>query len=448
MPANNEDTITAIATPSGRGGLGIVRISGKKTRDIFKALTGVTPKARIAQFVSFKTSDHKTIDKGLALYFEAPASYTGEDIMECHAHGSRIVLGMLLDEIISLGARPALPGEFTERAFINNKIDLVQAEAVADLIDSNSKKAARSAMQSLNGVFSDKINQLRERVFNAKALIEAALDFPDEEDVVIDTLPASREVQECLDILNELTTKAEAGRVLDQNPSIVIAGRPNAGKSSILNYLSGVDSAIVSTTPGTTRDVLKEKVLLGDHAVTLFDTAGLRDTDDKIEQAGVDKAHKTLAVADIIICVHDNTTDEAGTSVDMFKHLSPGTTILVARNKIDLCEEGDFINSETEVYVSVKTGVGMDKLIETICHHLNVVENEEDIIFSRQRHIDELHRISNNLKLALSDIKNGAGLEVQAESLRQCLSGFDELTGKTTSDDILGAVFSKFCIGK
>ncbi len=447
MPKNS-DTITAIATPSGRGGIGIVRVSGNKTKEIFKALTGFSPKARLAQFVSFKSSDQKIIDKGIALYFEAPASYTGEDVMECHAHGSRIILGILLEEILSLGARLALPGEFTERAFINDKIDLLQAEAIADLIDSNSKKAARSAMQSLSGVFSDSIKELRERVFNAKALIEAALDFPEEEDVVVDTLPASREVQECLDVLNDLISKAEAGRVLDQNPSIVIAGRPNAGKSSVLNYLSGFDSAIVSTTPGTTRDVIKEKVLLGDYAVTLFDTAGIRNTEDKVEQAGVDRARKTLAIADIVLCVHDNTLDEASINVDLFEHISPGARIIVVRNKIDLCDETNFENSENEVYVSVKTSVGMDKLLEAIYQHLDIAENEEDLIFSRQRHLEDLHRISNGLKSVLSDIANGAGLEVQAESLRQCLSGFDDLTGKTTSDDVLGAVFSKFCIGK
>ncbi|MFT5396098.1 MAG: tRNA modification GTPase [Gammaproteobacteria bacterium] len=447
MPKNS-DTITAIATPTGRGGIGVVRVSGTKTKDIFKAITGLFPKARLVQFVSFKSSDQKTIDKGIALYFEAPASYTGEDVMECHAHGSRIVLGMLLDEILSLGARLALPGEFTERAFLNDKIDLLQAEAVADLIDSNSKKAARSAMQSLTGVFSDSVKDLRERVFNAKALIEAALDFPEEEDVVVDTQPASREVKVCMEMLNGLIVKAEAGRVLDQNPSIVIAGLPNAGKSSVLNYLSGFDSAIVSTTPGTTRDVIKEKVLLGDYAVTLFDTAGIRDTEDKVERDGVDRAHKALALADIVLCVHDNTLDDTSISGELIKHISSGAKIILVRNKIDLCSGKDFINSENEVFVSVKANVGMDQLVQTVCRHLEIVENEEDLIFSRQRHIDDLHRISKSLKSVLSDIASGAGLEVQAEALRQCLTGFDELTGETTSDDVLGAVFSKFCIGK
>jgi len=447
MPKNT-DTITAIATPSGRGGIGVVRVSGNKTKGIYKALTGASPKARLAQFVSFKSSDQKTIDKGIALYFKAPASYTGEDVMECHAHGSRVVLGMLLEEILSQGARLAQPGEFTERAFINNKIDLLQAEAVADLIDSNSKKAARSAMQSLSGVFSDSIKDLRERVFSAKALIEAALDFPEEEDVVVDTLPATTELKESLVLLSELIVKAEAGRVLDQNPSIVIAGRPNAGKSSVLNYLAGYDSAIVSTTPGTTRDVIKEKVLLGDYAVTLFDTAGIRDTEDTVEQAGVDRAQKSLALADIVLCVHDNTLDETSINVELINHISPGAKIILVRNKIDLCNSGSFKNSENEVFISVKTKAGMDNLIATVCRHLEIVENEEDLIFSRQRHIDDLHKISESLNSVLSDEASGAGLEVLAESLRQCLAGFDELTGKTTSDDVLGAVFSKFCIGK
>ena len=444
----NSDTITAIATPAGRGGIGIVRVSGNKTKKIFQSLTGLSPKARIAQYASFKTSDQKIIDKGIAIYFSSPASYTGEDVMECHAHGNRIILGLLLDEILSLGARLARPGEFTERAFINNKIDLLQAEAIADLINSNSKKAARSAIQSLSGIFSEKIKDLRGHVFNAKVLIEAAIDFPEEEGVIIDTLPASSEIQICLDALNELILQAKAGRVLDQNLSIVIAGRPNAGKSSVLNHLSGFDSAIVTATPGTTRDVIKERMLLGDYAVTFFDTAGIRETEDKVEQAGIDKANEALAIADIVLYVHDNTIAMPNLHADFSEHISPDAKVIIVRNKIDLSNENNFTNSEREVYVSVKTGVGMRKLVEVICHHLNIVENEEDLIFSRQRHLEDLHKIMKSLKRVLSNIKKGAGLEIQAESLRLCLSGFDSLTGETTSDDVLGAVFSKFCIGK
>ncbi len=441
------DTIAAIATPPGRGGLGIIRVSGMQSMAIFKALTGSQPAPRVAKFVAFKSSDQKIIDKGIALYFKAPASYTGEDTMECQVHGSRVVLGMLLDEIISLGARLALPGEFTERAFLNNKIDLVQAEAVADLIDSNSKKAARSAMQSLVGTFSSSIQYLRDRVFNAKVLLEAALDFP-EEDTTINTPPAKKEIQECVDFLNALLIKAEAGRVLDQNPMVVIVGRPNVGKSSLINNLSGVDAAIVSATPGTTRDLIKEKVLLSGYAVTLFDTAGIRETEDELERVGVDLAHKALARADIVLCVHDNTLGTDNMRGAVRDHVAPGAKIITVRNKIDLCGKNDFVNTENEVFISAKTGAGMDTLVGMICNNLDVDENEEDLIFSRQRHRDALRRINNDLQQALSDIDDGAGLEIQAESLRRCLLGFDELTGRTTSDDVLGAVFSQFCIGK
>lgn len=447
MTEKNE-TIAAIATPPGRGGLGIVRVSGNLSSSIFSSLTGHVPKPRIAKFVSFTLSDKTIIDKGIALFFKAPASYTGEDVMECHAHGSRIVLGMLLEEIVSLGARLALPGEFTERAFLNNKIDLVQAEAVADLIDSNSKKAALGAMQSLQGVFSNNIYALRDRVFNAKALIEAALDFPEEEDVVIDTNPAAKDIQHCLDSLNDLLKKAKAGRVLDSNPTIVIVGQPNAGKSSIINYLSGIDSAIVSATPGTTRDVIREKVLLGGNAVTLLDTAGIRETNDEIELAGVDRAHKALGLADIVLFVHDNTLGDVVIDAALLEQVAAGAKIVIVRNKIDLCDNSNFANTDNEIFVSAKTGKGMDSLIDAISANLDIDGGEEDLIFSRQRHVDCLNMLSNNLKQVLADIEEGAGLEVQAESLRQCLAGFDELTGRVTSDDILGAVFSRFCIGK
>jgi len=447
MPENN-DTIAAIATPSGRGGIGVIRVSGKRCKNIYQALTGVPPKPRLAQYVSYRSSDQKIIDKGIALYFEGPSSYTGEDVVECHAHGSRIVLSMLLDEIVSLGARIALPGEFTERAFLNDKIDLVQAEAVADLIDSNSKKAARSALQSLDGVFSHSIMQLRDQIFNARALIEAALDFPDEDDVDINIDPAIKDIRKSMAMLNEILLKAEAGRVLDQNPSVVIVGSPNVGKSSIINYLSGFDSAIVSTLPGTTRDIIREKVLLGGYAITLVDTAGIRETSEAIEKEGVDRAHKALGLADIVLHVIDNSLEFTIERGVIDEYLSPGAKAIIVRNKIDLCDDLNYENTDNEVYVSAKTGTGMDKLVDIICLNLDITDSEENLIFARQRHIDALSLIRNNLQCVLTDVKSDIGLEVLAESLRQCLSGFDEITGKTTTDDILDSVFSRFCIGK
>lgn len=446
--SENNDTIAAIATPPGRGGIGVIRVSGKQGKHIYKALTGLIPRPRLAQYVTFKSSDQQIIDKGFALYFENPASYTGEDVIECQIHGSRILLGMLLDEIISLGARAARPGEFTERAFLNDKIDLLQAEAIADLIDSNSKKAARSALQSLDGVFSDQVKQLRELVFNARTLIEAALDFPDEEEVDVDISPALKNVEDSLSALNILLSKAEAGRVLDQNLTIVIVGSPNVGKSSLINYLSGFDSAIVSALPGTTRDIIREKVLIGDFAVTLIDTAGIRETSNDIEKEGVQRAYKALAIADIVLYVLDNSLEEEVQQDMLSAHVSSGTKLIMVRNKIDLCVDSTPGNTEEAACVSVKTGAGMEQLIKKICSILDITDNDEDLIFARQRHIDALLTVKQRLLQALAENKNGLGLEVLAESLRQALSGFDEVTGKTTSDDVLGNVFSQFCIGK
>ena len=447
MP-ENKDTIVAIATPPGRGGIGIVRISGDKSKEIYSALTGKKPIARQAEYVSFKTSSQEIIDKGIALFFQGPASYTGEDVIECHVHGSRVLLEMLLEEIIFLGARPAKPGEFTERAFLNDKIDLVQAEAVADLIDSNSKKAVRSAMQSLDGVFSKKVNELRELVFTSRALIEAALDFPDEEDVEVDIAPAINNVERALSEVKLLLGKAEAGRVLAHNPTIVIAGLPNAGKSCLINYLSGYDSAIVSSEAGTTRDIIRENVLLGDYAVTLIDTAGLRDTSNAIEKEGVERSIKALKTADIVLYVIDNSVAYDLDSDQANKYIPTETKKVVVKNKIDLSETEAFHNTEGVAYISAKTGKGISDLINMVSTMLSLSQNNESIIFARQRHIDALNFVEEQLVQAINAADKNIGLEVLAEPLRQALIGFDDITGRTTADDVLGKVFSQFCIGK
>ncbi len=443
-----KDTIVAIATPPGRGGIGVVRISGDKSKEIYSALTGKKPIARQAEYVSFKTSSQEIIDKGIALFFQGPASYTGEDVIECHAHGSRVLLEMLLEEIVFLGARPAKPGEFTERAFLNDKIDLVQAEAVADLIDSNSKKAVRSAMQSLDGVFSKKVNELRELVFTSRALIEAALDFPDEEDVEVDIAPAINNVERALSEVRLLLGKAEAGRVLAHNPTIVIAGLPNAGKSCLINYLSGYDSAIVSSEAGTTRDIIRENVLLGDYAVTLIDTAGLRDTSNAIEKEGVERSIKALKTADIVLYVIDNSVAYDLDSDQANKYIPTETKKVVVKNKIDLSETEAFHNTEGVAYISAKTGKGISDLINMVSTMLSLSQNDENIIFARQRHIDALNFVEEQLVQAINAADKNIGLEVLAEPLRQALTGFDDITGRTTADDVLGKVFSQFCIGK
>ena len=447
MPAN-KDTIAAIATPPGRSGIGVIRISGKLSRKIYQALTGIQPKDRYAHHVSFKSSSNQTIDKGISLYFKGPASYTGEDVMECYAHGNRIILGMLLDEIISLGARAALPGEFTERSFLNDKIDLVQAEAVADLIDSNSKKAARSAMQSLDGVFSDGVLDLKEKIINAKALIEATLDFPDEEDIGINTRPAFENIKECLGVLDNLLTKAKKGRLLDHTPLIVIAGPPNVGKSTLINFLSGADSAIVSDTPGTTRDIIKEKILLRDQLVTLVDTAGIHKTSDSIEKEGIEKAYKIIKSADLVLYLIDYSTKKSDAEETLKEYLPLDVKYILVTNKIDLCKKQDQKNNINENSISAKTGEGIEELVEKIGLILDFSIEDEDVVFARQRHIDALNTIRVFLNEAAFSMEKKEGLEIVAELLRQSLSVFDEIVGKITTDDILDNIFSRFCIGK
>ena len=447
MPTN-KDTIAAIATPPGRSGIGVIRVSGKLSRKIYQALTGIQPKDRHAHHVSFKSSSNQTIDKGISLYFKGPASYTGEDVMECYAHGNRIILGMLLDEIISLGARAALPGEFTERSFLNDKMDLIQAEAVADLIDSNSKKAARSAMQSLDGVFSDDVLDLKEKIINAKALIEATLDFPDEEDIGINTKPALESIKECLGLLNNLLTKTKKGRLLDHAPLIVIVGPPNVGKSTLINFLSGVDSAIVSDTPGTTRDTIKEKILLRDQLVTLVDTAGIHKTNDLIEKEGIERAYKTIKSADLVLYLIDYNTKKRDVEETIKEHLSLDVKYILVTNKIDLRKKQDQKNNINENNISAKTGEGIEELVKKISLILDFSIEEEDVVFARQRHIDALNTIRVFLNKAALSMEKKEGLEIVAELLRQSLSVFDEIVGKITTDDILDNIFSRFCIGK
>ncbi len=444
----NKDTIAAIATAAGRSGIGIIRISGDNSKEIAEKLTGINPTPRFAHYAEFKAANNDLIDKGMIIYFKAPASYTGEDVIECHLHGNRILLDVLLDEIYSLGARAARPGEFTERAFLNNKMDLVQAEAVADLIDSSSKKAARSAMQSLSGVFSRQVSNLRDQIFKASSLIEASLDFTEEEDVGIKLAPVLNTINESINCLSELLKKAEAGSVLSKSPSIVIIGPPNVGKSSIINYLSRNDSAIVSARPGTTRDIIKETVLLEGNLFTLIDTAGIHVTEDEIELEGINRTNKAINMADLVLYVIDASKDDKQQLTEASKSIPDFVKATVVRNKIDLCDKKALVRNEKDIFVSAKTGEGMETLIQQICKSLEYTSAENDIIFARKRHIDAIKRISESLNRALEAIEKNSGLEIIAEELRQSLNGFDEITGKTTTDDILGEIFSRFCIGK
>ena len=449
MPSN-KDTIAAIATPSGRSGIGVIRVSGNKSQRIYRSFIGQEPESRRAQYSSFKSSANIVLDKGISIFFKAPMSYTGEDVVEFYAHGNRTILDMLLEEIVTQGARLARPGEFTERAFLNGKIDLVQAEAVADLIDSNSKKAAHSAMQSLEGVFSESILQLKEKIISAKSLIEAFLDFPDEEDIKFDAHPACKNIKECLGLLDSTLIKAKKGRMLDHTPLIVIAGRPNVGKSTLINYFSGNDTAITSEEPGTTRDAIREKILLMDRPVTLIDTAGLHHTDSHLEIKGIEKTHKAIKQADLVLYLIDYNATVKNVNEEIKKYLPTNVKYILVRNKIDLYNKKSAKEEidDNKCNVSAKTGKGIEELIKKIQQTLDLSIENEDVVFARQRHIDALKAIKKLLEMSLLSIENEEGLEVVAEPLRESLLIFDEIVGKTTTDDILENIFSSFCIGK
>ncbi len=441
------DTIAAIATPPGQGGLGVIRVSGGQSRRICRALTGRVPAPRTASYAALKTRAGELIDRGIVIYFRGPASYTGEDLLECQIHGSGMLLALLLDEILSLGARPAGPGEFTERAFLRGKLDLIQAEAVADVIASQSKKAALAAMRSLDGVFSEQVKLLKAHILAALASVEAALDFPDEEDVNAEPPPLKALLGQCRLELNELLARAESGRALRQTPVVVIAGPANAGKSCIMNYLSGHDAAIVSDIPGTTRDTVREQVALEQQVFTLIDTAGLRQTADGLEREGINRANKAIGQADLTLLVFAvNEPDEA--LLKQMQARIPAARRLLVWNKIDLCEDGRDPAGEGEVYVSARTGAGMDTLLGRLHDRLIGEQDVENVVFARERHIKALNSINTLLDQTTARLSAGEGLEIVAERLRQLLQGFDGILGKTTPDAVLSEIFSRFCIGK
>ena len=441
------DTIAAIATPPGQGGLGVIRVSGPHSGRICRALSGALPEPRIASYLALKTKTGQLIDRGIVIYFKAPASYTGEDLLECQLHGSQMLLALLLDEIVSLGARLAGPGEFTERAFLNGKLDLIQAEAVADLIASQSKKAALAAARSLDGVFSKEVGALKNRILEALATVEAALDFPDEEDVGIDPCPLESTISRCRSELNDLLVRAGSGHRLQQTPAVVIAGPPNAGKSCIMNYLSGCDAAIVSDIPGATRDTLREQIMLGQQAFTLIDTAGLRARAEGLEREGIKRANKAIGLADLTLLVFAvNQPDQA--LLEQLRARIPAARRLLVWNKIDLSEGDCDPAGEDAVYVSARTGAGLDALRARLRERLAGEHNIENPILARERHIEALNMIHVMLGETGKGLAAGEGPEIVAERLRQLLRGFDDILGRTTPDTVLGEIFSRFCIGK
>lgn len=444
-----EDTIAAVATPPGRGGIGVVRISGPATRTIAEGLLGNLPVPRYATFARFRDENGKSIDEGLALFFPAPHSYTGEDVLELHGHGGPVVLDMLLARAFALGARPARAGEFSARAFLNDKLDLTQAEAVADLIDAGSQAAARAALRSLEGEFSKQVDALTERLVQLRMYIEAAIDFPEEEVDFLDAEKIGNGITALEANLRELLGGAQQGQLLHDGMVLVLVGRPNAGKSSLLNALAQRDTAIVSDTPGTTRDVLREHIQLDGLPLRIVDTAGLRAARDDIEAEGVRRAKAELDRADRALLVVDD-TQSVNDTIELLQQLPPGLAHTVVRNKIDLSGRAPGIaqrDGMTEVSLSAKTGDGLDVLRQHLKDCVGYRPAAEGGFSARRRHLDALRRTQAHVVAARWRLQDKAG-ELAAEELRQGQQVLGEITGAFSTDDLLGRIFATFCIGK
>ena len=441
------DSIAAIATPPGNGGVGIIRISGSDLAGIAKQITGKTPKPRHAYFTGFLDTDGKLIDSGILIYFPAPTSFTGEDVLELHGHGGRVVLDMLLRRVLELEVRLASPGEFSYRAFLNKKLDLAQAEAIADLITSSTEQAVRSAQQSMQGVFSLQINELIDELIELRVYIEAAIDFVDEEIDFLGDGVVSGKIEQLHAKILKIYATAQQGRLLHDGMNVVLAGKPNAGKSSLLNALAGHEAAIVTDVAGTTRDVLRERIQLDGMPLHIIDTAGLRDSDNIVEQEGVRRAHCEIEKADKVLLLLDSTEPAQDVFFDV---LPPGQNYTRVFNKIDLLgQEAKIVHSSdgTDIYVSVKTGAGLDLLKQHLKQSIGFSETTDSVFIARRRHIQALNQAGLALKSAGEQLQNHAP-ELVAEDLRQAQNSLSEITGEFSSDDLLGEIFSSFCIGK
>jgi len=444
------DTIAAIATPPGKGGVGIVRISGPKSREIADKILGKCPKVRYAEYLPFNNEDSTVIDTGIALFFQKPHSFTGEDVLELQAHGGPVVLDMLLKRVLSLGVRMAIAGEFSEQAFLNDKIDLAQAEAVADLIEADSEDAAKAALRSLQGEFSQTVHNLVEKTIELRLYVEAALDFPEEEIDFISDGRVSNKLAEIEQALNQVFKSARQGSLLREGMTLVIAGRPNAGKSSLLNQLAGKESAIVTDIPGTTRDVLREHIQLDGLPLHIIDTAGLRDTDDPVEQEGVRRAWLEIEQADRIILLVDDGHDKDD-HLEIEGRLPEHIGVTRVFNKIDISgrEPGLIkVEQETDIALSAKTGEGMDLLKAHLKSCMGYEQSVEGHFMARRRHLDALKSADEHLKQARYNLEQIQAGELLAEELRLTQEALNEITGEFTSDDLLGRIFSSFCIGK
>jgi tRNA modification GTPase len=432
------DTIAAIATPAGRGGIGVVRVSGSRAPEVAMSILGRLPEPRHATHAIFRDTGGEAVDEGVALYFPAPHSYTGEPVLELQGHGGPVVMHALLAACLDAGARLAEPGEFTRRAFLEGKLDLAQAEAVADLIDAASREAARSALRSLAGEFSAVLGALQSKLTELRALTEAMLDFPEEEVDALHRDEAGVRLGVVRATLEDLIAKSRQGSLLRSGIQVVLAGRPNVGKSSLLNRLAGEERAIVTPIPGTTRDALREPVQIAGVPLVLVDTAGLRVTSDVVEQLGVERTQRELEQADVVLAVY-----EAGGDTMPLANLPSGAARIDAYNKIDLVP--DFAAPAEGVAVSAKTGEGLERLRQAILNAAGWSDTGESVFLARERHLRALEKVRGHLEGAARESRRW---EFFAEELRLAHAALGSITGEFSADDLLGEIFARFCIGK
>jgi tRNA modification GTPase len=431
------DTIAAVATPAGRGGVGVVRISGQEAPRIARTVAGRLPEARRATLASFRDATGGAIDEGIMLYFPAPHSYTGEPVLELHGHGGPVVMQLLLRACLDAGARLAEPGEFTRRAYLEGKLDLTQAEAVADLIDAASREAARSALRSLGGAFSQAIGGVQTKLIELRALTEAMLDFPEEELDEFYRSDAQGRVDEIRRALADVMARSRQGSLLRAGIQVVLAGRPNVGKSSLLNRLAGEDRAIVAAVPGTTRDSLREAIEVEGVPLVVVDTAGLREASDEVERLGVERTRHEVARADLVLAVMEAGAPEAPPAG------LPASARIDVYNKLDLAP--GFTPPSGAVAVSAKTGEGLDRLRRAIAQAAGWSSTGESVFLARERHLRALEQATAHVEAASREMQNW---ELFAEELRLAHAALGSIVGEFTSDDLLGEIFSRFCIGK
>jgi len=447
MPDQDNDTIAAIATPPGRGGVGIIRVSGPLVTQIAEAILNKLPQPRFADYLPFLDQNNETIDSGLALYFVGPNSFTGEDVLELQGHGGPVVMDILLQRVVGLGARIANPGEFSERAFLNDKVDLAQAEAIADLIEAGSEQAARSAVKSLQGEFSRWIDESVEALTHLRIYVEAAIDFPEEEIDFLSDGHVTKSLENILAEMDKIFASAQQGVLLRDGMRVVLIGQPNTGKSSLLNALAGRDSAIVTDIAGTTRDVLREEINIDGMPLHVIDTAGLRDSEDVVEQEGIKRTWIEIEQADRALLLVDDKTGITEDDEHIRQKLPASLEVTIVRNKIDLTDT-KAKEQNNEIALSAKSGEGVELLRAHLKKIMGYTGLTEGVFLARRRHLDALIRAKELVENGRAQLQLSKAGELLAEDLRQAQNALGEITGHVSSDALLGKIFSSFCIGK